>query len=100
MAPDTATSRGLFMEKLLTTEAFEHSGVATEEVSHYKQLQQSRADLLARRVPTSQQVVDIVLDTAARLGCADETIVLVSDAVPASMNSPPPLPEEDWDAQT
>ena len=57
--PDTLTARGLFMEKLLTTEAFERSGIATEEVSHYKALQQSRTEMVMRRVPTSQQVVDI-----------------------------------------
>jgi tyrosine-protein kinase Etk/Wzc len=56
---DTATSRDLFMQKLLTTEAFERSGIATEEVTHYKGLLQAREDLVTKRVATSQQVVDL-----------------------------------------
>ncbi len=57
--PDTANARALFMEKLLTTEAFERSGIATEEIAHYKLLLQSRSDMVARRVATSQTVLEI-----------------------------------------
>ncbi|MFI5244701.1 MAG: polysaccharide biosynthesis tyrosine autokinase, partial [Gemmatimonadales bacterium] len=64
-SPDTLKARDLFLQKLLTTEAFERSGIATEEVAHYKQLMQSRADMITRRVPTSRDVVDI--DRAIRL---------------------------------
>ncbi len=52
-SPDTLKARDLFLQKLLTTEAFQRSGIATEEVAHYKQLMQSRADMVAKRVPTS-----------------------------------------------
>ena len=57
--PDTLGARDLFLQKLLTTESFEHSGIATEEVAHYKQLLQTRADMITRRVPTSRDVVEI-----------------------------------------
>jgi capsular exopolysaccharide synthesis family protein len=62
--PDTLKARELFLEKLLTTEAFQRSGIATAEVTHYQQLLQSRADLVTKRVPTSRDVVD--LDKAIR----------------------------------
>ena len=57
--PDTLKARDLFLQKLLTTEAFERSGIATEEVSHYKLLMQQRADMITKRVPTSRDVVEI-----------------------------------------
>jgi capsular exopolysaccharide synthesis family protein len=63
--PDTLTARDLFLQKLLTTEAFQRSGIATEEVSHYKQLLQARSDMITRRVPTSRDVIEI--DRAIRL---------------------------------
>jgi capsular exopolysaccharide synthesis family protein len=58
-SPDTLKARDLFLQKLLTTEAFERSGIATEEVAHYKQLMQARADMVTKRVPTSREVMDI-----------------------------------------
>jgi capsular exopolysaccharide synthesis family protein len=57
--PDTLKARDLFLQKLLTTEAFQRSGIATEEVSHYKALLQARADLITKRVPTSREVVEL-----------------------------------------
>ncbi len=57
--PDTLKARDLFLQKLLTTEAFQRSGIATEEVAHYKLLLQTRTDLVSRRVPTSQEVKDL-----------------------------------------
>jgi capsular exopolysaccharide synthesis family protein len=57
--PDTLKARDLFLQKLLTTEAFQRSGIATDEVAHYKQLLQTRTDLVTRRVPTSQEVRDL-----------------------------------------
>jgi capsular exopolysaccharide synthesis family protein len=57
--PDTLKARDLFLEKLLTTEAFQRSGIATAEVAHYQQLLQSRADLVTKRVPTSREVLDV-----------------------------------------
>ena len=63
-SPDTLRARDLFLQKLLTTEAFERSGIATEEVTHYKQLLQSRADMVTRRLPASRDVMD--LDKAIR----------------------------------
>jgi capsular exopolysaccharide synthesis family protein len=58
-SPDTLRARDLFLQKLLTTEAFERSGIAAEEVVHYKQLMQTRADMITKRVPTSREVLDI-----------------------------------------
>ncbi|MGH7655759.1 MAG: polysaccharide biosynthesis tyrosine autokinase [Gemmatimonadaceae bacterium] len=54
---DTLKARDDFLEKLLTTEAFQKSGIATAEVTHYQQLLLSRADLVTKRVPTSREVV-------------------------------------------
>jgi capsular exopolysaccharide synthesis family protein len=56
---DTLKARDLFLEKLLTTEAFQRSGIATAEVTHYQQLLQNRADLVTRRVPTSREVLEL-----------------------------------------
>ena len=61
---DTLKARDDFLEKLLTTEAFQRSGIATAEVTHYQQLLQSRAELVTKRVPTSRDV--IALDKAIR----------------------------------
>jgi capsular exopolysaccharide synthesis family protein len=58
-SPDTLKARDLFLQKLLTTEAFERSGIATEEVTHYKTLMQARADMITKRVPTSRDVIEI-----------------------------------------
>jgi capsular exopolysaccharide synthesis family protein len=63
-SPDSLKARDLFLQKLMTTEAFQRSGIATEEVQHYKQLLQSRTDMVTRRVPTSREVMD--LDKAIR----------------------------------
>jgi capsular exopolysaccharide synthesis family protein len=63
-SPDSLKARDLFLQRLMTTEAFQRSGIATEEVSHYKQLLQTRTDMVARRVPTSREVMD--LDRAIR----------------------------------
>jgi succinoglycan biosynthesis transport protein ExoP len=57
--PDTLKARDLFLQKLLTTESFQRSGIATEEVTHYKQLLQTRADMITKRVPTSRDVIEI-----------------------------------------
>jgi len=57
--PDTLKARDLFLQKLLTTEAFQKSGIATEEVAHYKQLLEQRATLLTKRVPTSRDVIEL-----------------------------------------
>jgi capsular exopolysaccharide synthesis family protein len=57
--PDTLKGRDDFLQKLLTTEAFEKSGISGEEVTHYKALMQQRTDLLTRRVPTSRDVVEL-----------------------------------------
>ena len=57
--PDSLKARDLFLQKLMTTEAFQRSGIATEEVSHYKALLQARADLITKRVPTSRDVVEL-----------------------------------------
>jgi capsular exopolysaccharide synthesis family protein len=56
---DTLKARDLFLEKLLTTEAFQRSGIATAEVTHYQTLLQQRADLITKRVPTSRDVLDL-----------------------------------------
>lgn len=58
-SPDTLKARDLFLQKLMTTEAFQRSGIATEEVAHYKQLLQTRTDMVTRRVPTSREVMDL-----------------------------------------
>lgn len=63
-SPDSLKARELFLQKLMTTEAFQRSGIATEEVQHYKQLLQARTDMVTRRVPTSREVMD--LDKAIR----------------------------------
>jgi capsular exopolysaccharide synthesis family protein len=63
-SPDSLKARDLFLQKLMTTEAFQRSGIATEEVQHYKQLLQTRTDMVTRRVPTSREVMD--LDKAIR----------------------------------
>ncbi len=63
-SPDTLKARDRFLDKLLTTEAFQRSGIATAEVTHYQALLQQRADLITKRVPTSRDVVD--LDRAIR----------------------------------
>ncbi|HXD22389.1 MAG TPA: polysaccharide biosynthesis tyrosine autokinase [Gemmatimonadaceae bacterium] len=62
--PDTLKARDLFIEKLLTTEAFQRSGIATADVSHYQTLMQQRADLVTKRLPSSPDVLD--LDKAIR----------------------------------
>jgi capsular exopolysaccharide synthesis family protein len=56
---DTLKARDLFLQKLLTTESFQRSGIATEEVAHYKLLLQTRADMITKRVPTSRDVIEI-----------------------------------------
>jgi polysaccharide biosynthesis transport protein len=58
-SPDTLKARDLFLQKLLTTEAFERSGIAMEEVAHYKLLLQTRSEMLTKRVPTSRDVLEL-----------------------------------------
>lgn len=61
---DTLKARDVYLQRLQTTDAFQHSGIATAEVTHYNQLLQSRSQLLTRRVATSRDVLD--LDQAIR----------------------------------